>query len=311
MPISLTNLHPANLPLTDISIRYNNSSYIGERLFPTVTVVKENDRFAVYDKANFRVEETTKGENSESNKGNYTVSTGQYAIVVHSFETIVTPRMIAAADTPLAPFQDATEYCTDVIKQRLETDIATNVMASSTYAASAQSTTGSPAWNDSSGSCVVQVVSAKFQIAKQIGRAGNTGVTDVETFVGLKGNTVVLDRVKYTSAEAVTTQTLARLMELDNIFVGENIQNTAVEGDRADAMSFSWSEGFAVLYVEPNPGIRKPTFGYMFRLKGGRIVETRPAPEIETGAVWVRCIDAYDDKVIDTSAGYLLRNTKQ
>ena len=76
-------------------------------------------------------------------------------------------------------------------------------------------------------------------------------------------------------------------------------------------MGFIWSEGFSVLYVEPNPGIKRPAFGYMFRKAGSRIVETRPADNIETGAKWVRVVDAFDPKNVSGSAGYRLFNTVQ
>lgn len=310
MPLAIEALHPGNLPLTNISVRYTSPEHIGEMIFPTVVVQKLSDRYYVFDKSNLRLEETVKGDKSEANKGNYGISTGNYQIIPHSFEMLVTPGDIANADTAFSPMQDATEYCTDVIKTRLEYDIATNVMASSTYASTMQSTTGLPYWNNSSGQVVSAVTSAKLKVAEQIGKLANTVVMDPYTLQGLRGNTTIRDQIKYTSGESISTELLARLFEIDRVLVGNATRNSAVESiTRSDSMGFMWSTGCAVLYVEPNPGLRKPTFGYMFRTNSGRVVETRDATNIATGAKYVRVNDAFDDKVIDTSAGFLLRKT--
>lgn len=298
-----------NAALSNLSIAYTNGMFIGDMIAPRVKVRKESDFYYVFDKSNLRVEESVKSEKGEANKIDYSLSTGNYQVIVHALEGLVTPRLIANADDALSPLQDMTEILTEKLMIEREKAVLDMVLGSANFASGMKSTTGIPILNGSSGDVVAMVMSGHGQVAKKIGRRPNTVVMDADTFLGLKTNTTILDRTKYTSAAAITEEIFARLFEVDNVYVAWNVRNTAKEG-QTDSLAFTAGEGLSLIYVEKNPALRKPTFCYTF-YTNDRIVETRQADNIETGAKYVRVIDSWQVKSIDTSAGYLLLNTKQ
>lgn len=298
-----------NAALSNISIAYSNPMYRGDEISPRVKVQKESDIYYVFDKSNLRVDESVKSEKGEANKVDYSVTTATYNVVVHALESIVTPRLIENSDGALAPMQDTTEMLTDKLMLEREKAVLDVVLSSANFAAGNKSTTGIPILNGSSGDVVAMIASGHGVVAKKIGRRPNTIVMDATTFIGLKSNTTILDRTKYTSSAAITEDILARLFEVEKVIVSWAIRDTAKQGQTA-TLNYVAGEGLALIYTERSPGLRKPTFTYTFYTKD-RMVETRNADNIETGAKWVRVIDSWQVKSIDTSAGYLLLNTVQ
>lgn len=296
-----------NSALSNISIMYKNEHLIAELLLPRVPVKKKSDFYYKFSKDNLRRDTSVKANKAEANKIDYTLSTGNYQVIDHALEGLITPTDIANADAPLQPFQDMTEVLTDKLLLDLEWDVVRDVLSSANCGTS--TTTGLPKYNGSSGDIIAHVVSGSFVVAQNIGKRANTIVMDPLTFVGLQTNTTIINRVKYVGKESISTDILAGLLQVDKVYVADAAYNSAKEG-QSDSMSFLAPEGLVLLYVEPNPGLRKASYGYTFTDRT-RIVETRKADEIETGAKYVRVWDSWDNKVIDSAAAYGIFNTVQ
>lgn len=304
----LSDIHK-NAALSNISIMFKNADLIGEMAIPVVNVSKKNDFYYVYGTENFDLEETVKAEKGVANKVTYTVTTGNYYCVAHALEDVVTPSEMRNADAPLDPFVDATEMITDRILLRKEQEVADVLFGTGNYAVGLKTTTGLPAWNASSGNVINQIASARDQVILNSGKKPNQLALGSTTYLGLQTNTILLERIKYVQGGVITADIMGGLFEVDKVLVGRAVKDSANEGQTASNTRI-WSDFAALTYQETSPGIRKPSFSYIFQ-DVPRATEVRAADEIEKGAQWVRVVDSYDVKLVSNKCGYIFANCSQ
>ena len=100
--------------LTNISIAYKNSLYIGDRVFPMVPVKKQSDKYFVYPKgAWFRDEAALRSPGASGRKGGYELSTDGYFADEYTWDTPVPVEDIENADIPLSPLQEGANFSTE------------------------------------------------------------------------------------------------------------------------------------------------------------------------------------------------------
>jgi hypothetical protein len=115
----------------------------------------------------------------------------------------------------------------------------------------------------------------------------------------------LLDRVKYSQRGVMTTDLLAGLFGIDNVLIGDAVNNTAQEG-ATDALGYIWGKNAILLHVAPAPGIRAVSAGYHFTLAGGRYIDRWT--EQQNKGEFVRFNDYYDREFVATEAIYLIKN---
>ena len=167
-------------------------------------------------------------------------------------------------------------------------------------------------WSDQSGSDPVDDIElGKETILKNTGHMANTLVLGYQVFRQLKEHPDIVDRIKYTNAQNVTPELLARRFEVDRVLVASAIKNTANEGATA-AYDFTHGKHALLCYVNPSPGLLAPSAGYTFMWnnldKVGMpyaisrfYIDERKADRIEIEAAW-------DNKVVATDVGYFFAN---
>jgi hypothetical protein len=84
---------------------------------------------------------------------------------------------------------------------------------------------------------------------------------DYGTFVAAKEHVSIVDRSKYTSADSVGQDLMARLFNVSKVLVSRMVYNTSDEGG-ADSMAFAMTDCAWFGYVEMAPGLRKPSALY-------------------------------------------------
>jgi hypothetical protein len=301
--LAITDIHK-NAALSNISIAYSNAEYIAEAVAPTVMVEKESDLYYTFGKDNFRLEETVKGAKSRANRASYSMSTATYNCVAHALEDVVAARELSNADAALNIMSDTVENLTDKLLIRREKDTADTIF-STANAGTAAALSGGNKWDvNTSSSPILCVASASAIIASSIGRKPNTVIMGAEVFQGIQNNDELADRIKYTQTGIITTDLLAALFNVDQVLVGNAVYNSATEG-QSDSMSYIWGKKVAIAYIERNPGLRRPSLAYTFKTQD-RVVDTRPALDIDQGSMWVRVTDIYDDKLVDGNCMYIL-----
>ena len=295
--------------LTNISVAYiqDQKAYIANQVFPTVPVEKQSDKYFLYSKGDwFRDEAQKRAPATESVGSGYSLSTSTYSADVYAFHKDVDDQVRANADSPLNVDRDATEFVTQRMLMRQEVQWTADFFTSSIWA---NDVTPTNLWSDYTASDPIgDVETGKAAILNSTGYLPNTMVLGYDVFRQLRHHPDIVDRVKYTSAENVTEDILARFFGVDRILVARAIRNTGKEG-AANAFSSIAGKNCGLFYTAPTPGLLTPSAGYSFAWRGvsdgmgANVGITRfRMPELRADRIEAQM--AWDNKVIATDLGY-------
>lgn len=303
--------------LTNISVAYMQKSenFIADKVFPVVPVDKRSNKYFVYDKADwFRDEAQRRGDSTESAGSGYSLSTASYSADVFAFHKDVGDQTKANSDAPLNPLREAAEFVTQRLLLRREVQFVSDYMTTGVWGQDYTGVSGSPStnefkqWSDYANSDPIEDVEmGKAQILSTTGMEANTLVLGYETFRKLRNHPDIVDRIKYTTSNVVTSDMLARMFEVDRVLVAKSIRNTAVEG-ATGAYSFNVGKVAWLGHVTPNPGLLTPSAGYIFSWTGvsggmGATIGTAQIRMDHLRADRVEAEMAFDNKVVAADLG--------
>lgn len=300
--------------LTNISVAYiqQEDHFVAGRVFPQVRVQKQSDKYFEYTQADwFRDEAEVRAPGDESAGSGFNItSTSNYFCDVLALHKDVPWQVRNNADAAINPDRDATQFVTQRLLLSQELRWITAYFSTAVWGT--DSTPGNLWSSYTTSDPITDIETGKETILKNTGREANTLVVDYQVWRQLKHHPDFVDRFKYTSSESVTTEMVARLMEIERILVIKSIKNTAAEGVTA-AYDFTGSKDALLCYVNPTPGLLQPSAGYNFLWDGvsqglgtdiaiSRIeMDTKKATRIE-GEV------AFDFKVVSSNLGYFFSN---
>jgi len=267
-----------NRPLTNISIAYiqRATDFIADKVFPIVPVMKQSDRYFVYDKSYwFSAGAQKRAPSTESAGGGFAIdNTPTYFADVWAFHKDVDDQTRSNADTPLDLDRDATLFVTQNMLLRREIQFAYRYMTAGVwtgYAGDFQpNVNGQGYWDSSTSNPMADVDFLKQKIKSQTGFLPNTLIVANDVFFALRNNPVILDRIKYTQRGVVSEELLANLFGVEKFLVASVVQNTAAESEAPNTGTFSYlmNNNFLLVYANPAPSILQPSGGYVFSWNG-------------------------------------------
>src|SRR5215213_10254250 len=96
--------------LIDVSLGYQNAAYIAELLLPTLPVKFQSGQHFIYDKGQFRSEDSGRDQSARSREVTHNISTGlPYFCQDHALKEFVVDEEVDAAPAGVDPDVDATE----------------------------------------------------------------------------------------------------------------------------------------------------------------------------------------------------------
>lgn len=263
--------------LTNMSVAYmqDANNFIADKVFPIVPVKRQSDVFYIYNKGDFmRDEMQVRGGASESAGGDYGVEAADpYYCRKHAFHKDVTPEERANYDEPLDADNDATDFVTQKMLIRREMQWAdkffkTGVWGTEITGVASGATAGQTIkWTAATSNPIKDVTDAGVAIAGTTGYKPNTLVLSPQAFNALKNHEDVLDRIKYTQKGIVTSDLLATLFDVDNVYVSWGVVNSAAKG-ATDDIDFIMGSHALLCYSNPRPALKKPSAGYIFAWTG-------------------------------------------
>lgn len=312
--------------LSNISVAYipKQEYYIANRAFPTVPVDHQTDKYWKYRKEDwFRDEAKRRADASESSGSGYNLGTDSYSCDVFSHHKDIGDKTRANADKGLNLDEDATRFVTTRLLLRQELQFVTDAFTTGVWgtdvtgAAAGNGTTTRTYWNDYSNSDPIEdVEDAKEAILKNTGYMPNVLVIGYQVWRKLKNHPLFVDRIKYTSSEAITKAIIARYFEIDEILVAQSIYVTSKENAATPTFAFTFGKSALLMYRTPNPGMLEPSAGYTFVWSGvsGNLglpvgissfrMEQLKAERIEGESAW-------DNKIVATDLGYFFSGIVQ
>lgn len=306
MPSPTTQQVHIDNALTNISIAYKNTNYVGDRVFPRVPVQYISNKYFVFTKADwYRDEAALRAPGTRAQRVDYNVSTGNYVCVEYAVAKSVPDEVVMNADSPLRPLTEATEYVTDKLSLRKEKDVADLAFGNSVWSASA---TPVVLWSNDTSDPIGDVNTAVDTVIQSIGRVPTKGVIGRGLWRHLVKHPDLLDRVRGGATPGnpamVNAALIASLFELQELLVGDAVIDSAAEGATA-SRGYVWGNHLLVAYVSATPSLMTPSAGYVFTFKDNQINRFR---EDQEHADVVEALSNWDAKVTAADAGYLIKS---
>jgi len=300
--------------LTNMSIAYMNEmdSFVASRVFPTVNVQKQSDKYFTYTQADFyRDQAKTRADGTESAGSGYGLSTATYSSAVWALHKDIGDQTRANADAPLNMDQDATRFLAQQMLIRQERDWATNYFGTGIWDTD---TTPSTLWSASGSDPIGDVQAGINTMLTNTGYRPNVGVCSYAVFSILKNHTDIVERYKYTTSESMTTDLIARVLGLDELHVMGSIVNSADEGATASYAQIG-DKDMLLAYVPASAGLMQPSAGYNFTWTGlansGGIGTSTSVSRFRMDHLRADRLEiqsAWDFKVVSSALGYFFSN---
>lgn len=309
----------------DVSIGYRNARYIATHPYPVKQFNSPKVKVFVYNKGDqFRSQAVLRAPGAASRmrhrKGSsVNVDTNQYGISEQiTDEDLATRNLPEGATPPIDLTGDATRSNADQHDLRQEIAVSASITGA-TWAGGNNDVAGLWEPLGATNTFVADLMTGLAAL-EALGHFGPFGLLiDGKTWRPLSQSDDLVDRIKHTGRDSITTTLLANLFDLQEVVIGKAMKNTADE--KADGTDGTFKQiweknedkGMAFLYVIP-PGVSGKQIvvpGLQAKSKmlmnGGRVSEQWYEKREHAWTVETR--EDIGLKIIDLSAGYLFEDT--
>lgn len=310
--------------LTNISVAYmqDENAFIATKVFPQIPVKKQSDVYFRYNKGDFfRDEAQVRGRATESAGGTYGVEASDpYYCRIWSFHNDVTEQDRANFDDPLDADRDATDFVSQKMLLKRETQWAQRYFQPSVWtteiegSASTEDATHTLKWTNPASDPISVITRQAVVMAEKTGYKPNKLVLSPYAYNALCNHEVILDRIKFTQKGLVTADLLASLFGVDEVLVAWGIVNNAAHGDDEN-MQFIMGKHALLCYANPRPGLKKPSAGYIFTWTGyagasafGSRIVRLPMDMLGLGTERIEGEIAFDAKIIAQDLGVFFKD---
>jgi hypothetical protein len=264
--------------ISNVAIRYQNSGFVAEQVAPRVTVTKESDKYFTFTKGDwFRDEaDDDRRPGTRAPRGGFDLSSEDYSLKEIAQASPIPDRIRDNADQPLRPYEDASEWASQMVNLRKERRCAATLFASSVWGTDK---TVDNQWSDFVNSDpATDIAVGKDTVRQNTGQTPNRLLIGQEVFKYLRMHPDALDRFKHTQTGILTAAQVAQWLDVDQIIVGSAIVNTAKKG-AADSMAYVWGKHCLLMYVTGSPSISEPSAAYVFQKNAIRTKRFREEAE--------------------------------
>lgn len=313
------NVH-VDTVLTNISVGYPNNEFVGERLFPSIPVAKQSNKFYIFGRESWGVEPggDWRAPAAVANEiPGLQVSVDSYFAKEHSLMIPVADEEYENSDSPLQPRIDATNLVTQKVLLGREITMQALVTTAANYASGNSVTlSGTSQWSDYTNSHPILAIKAgKYAMHAKLFVEPNTAVIPYQVMMQLEDHPDFIQRIQYSERGIITPDIIASVIGIPNVIVPGVGFNTANPGQTA-SLGYLWGKDVILAYVPERPGLKIPAFGYEFNwrwpetggpmLVDGWRVDPRKADMIRAGRRYDLKLPAQDaaGKAI---GGYLIK----
>jgi hypothetical protein len=292
--------------LSNLAEQHKNNTLISGNFMKDIPVVKETNYFWRYNK-NFRLEDARRANGAPANMATWEASITTYYTKANALKDVITDRDYNNVDAPLMLDRDCTENLTDKILLQYEYDCHQLLFTTSTFAANETILTAT-SWATTTTNIIGMVSSATSTILLNSCKKPNVGVTNQTVFNTLKNNSAIYNRIQYVERALITEDILAACFDLDNVYIGRSVIDSAKEGDTA-SVGFVWGGDFLMGYFDPAPGLRKVTAAANFRVtQFGNPYTVKQWREEDVEGKFIEVQTIYQPRAIATGCAFLFKS---
>lgn len=272
MPLmSLQAVRVVDPVLTTVVQGYVQPEFVGNTLFPTIPVTKRAGLRIVFGKEDFALFDTRRAPGAATKRRNINYGNERYSLYQDRLEgELPLEHVEESAGAGVDLQAEASESTMRSIQLRLEYDQAAIATNAANYDANHKVTlSGTSQWSNASSDPSGSIRSWRQAIRSTTGVFPNTMLLGPTIFDALAEHEQVKDKIKYTSAQSITTDAVAEMYGFEKVAIGSpTILNET--GDFADI----WGSVVILAYVpQSRRSIRQPSYGYTYTLQGYPIAE--------------------------------------
>jgi hypothetical protein len=306
-----------------MSIAYMQAAenFVAGKVFPTVPVQKQSDKYFIYDKEYFHKSEmTNRAADAESAGADYALSSDTYYADVYALHKAIPDMVRANEDNPLNSDRDATNYLTQQNLIYREIQWASNFFTSSVWTTEYTGVAGPTAsssefvqWSDTASDPIQDVQDAKQAVLLLTGIEPNQLTMGVDVYNKLLNHPDILDRINSMGSPErpaiVNQRSLAIIFDVDRVNVCKAIKNTA-NVEQTASNSFICSDGALLSYAPSAPALMTPSSGYTFEwtgyIPGGTRITTMRMESRRSD--WIEIETTFDQKVVSADSAAFFTN---
>jgi len=292
--------------LTNLSIAQQNdpNAFIADKVFPVAPVDAESGTYYEFDLSNISPESDLRADGAPANEIDYGMEEKSFGpLLDHSLEIKVTDKQVKRSKDPLKPFENASRVLTEKILIGKEVDAAAKLAAATKGITVSDAADRWDAKDTSDPLGMLKDAIEAFYLNAMIR-------PNVLTLGGTVASVLldhpdVLGRLPDNALRNAKLQHLAELLDIDRIYVGDALRNTAVEG-AAVSKGRIWGKHAFLQYVTDSPELNSVSSTFTLELLDGNMVERYREEKISS--TWTRKSRQYEHKITCQDAIYKLLN---
>lgn len=255
--------------LTDFSVQFvqDRKNFVAQRASSQISVMKQTDKYVVYPRGYFwRDEAAPRPLGGRPRQVGYKVDSGTYSADEYALEHVVDDRQYANVDDPINLDENATTLLTQKMMIKQDRFWAQNFFSSGKWTKQVSGVVSTPVdgtsvlnFTDAASNPIGDLDYYKDYMHERTGFMPNTLILGANVKRALRTHPDIADRIKYTQVGIADEQMLASLFEVENVIVARGVYNAADEGATDDFQYIANKDSMLLTYIEPNPGLDKPT----------------------------------------------------
>ena len=323
MPLLTPSAVHIDQPLSNLTLAYvqEQTNFIADKVFPTVGVQRQSDKYYIYDRANMNRSGDVKklAPRTEVNRIGMEISNDSYFADVFGLGMDFDEQTLANEDAMLEIRAAGAQTIINRLMIHREEQFADSFFSAGIWATD---NTPSNLWSDYTNSTPLTDVTTARRVM-QLGSGGfkpNTMVVGKEVRDILINHPDVLARLNggatVTNTALITDAKLAEIFEVENFYVMEAVKNGAVEG-LAESNAFIGGKNALLVHTPRSAGLMTPAAGLTFAWNNipgvnnlGVTVESfsDDALKRQQVAEHIQVKMSYDMKVVGADLGYFFED---
>jgi hypothetical protein len=319
MPMLTPSSVHIDQPLTNLTLAYaqEQSNFIADKVFPTVGVQRQSDKYYIYDRDNMnRTGDVKKlAPRTEVNRIGMSISNNSYYADVYGLGMDFDEQTLANEDAALDIRSAGAQTLMTRLMIHREEQFAASFFAAGIWGSES---TPSNLWSDyTNGTPITDVTTARRTMQlKSGGFKPNTMVVGKEVRDILINHPDILARLNggatVSNTALITNAKLAEIFEVENFYVMEAVKNSSAEGV-AESNAFIGGKHALLVHTPSSAGLMTPAAGLTFAWNNipgvsnlGVTVESYSDDALRRQQVaeHIQVKMAYDMKVVGADLGY-------
>lgn len=292
--------------LTNHARGYKQTDYVGDEIFPIVTMPSRAAKRIEFGREAFRkynIKRAPGGRIAEVGFG----YEGKPVQLIQRALQAATPfeHVEEAAEGPgIDLISEDVDLVMSVISLDREINQAEVARNASLYAGTNKiALAGGAKWSADTSTPQKDVKTAKEVIRAKTGKKANKLLMGAAVAEALRVHVDIKNHFRYVTEPAISDEMLARYLGVEKVVVGN-----AIYDDDAGSTFDVWGNDAILTYTAPTAGMKLPGYGYTYRLRGHPFVEpTRWDGDI--GSWKSPVFDEWSAEMVGPDAGYLFQAT--